>query len=136
MNADCSMGTATSICQVVGVGVGATPAPTSSSSGRASLPDAVAILTCTPNDDVCGSGRTSASLTCNDTWQNYANGFFATTCIGSCHRHDQSFATVDLVRGRADAVRQKVESGAMPLDSTLSEAERLRLLTWLACGAP
>ena len=143
MDSDCSVGTGASTCGVLGVGIGDTPArmsgaptPTPTPARSDAPANGVAIRTCEPIDDVCGTGRTSAWLSCNDTWQSYANGFFSTTCTGTCHRHDQEFSTVDVVRGRADAVRQKLESGAMPPGAPPPDADQRRLLTWLACGAP
>jgi hypothetical protein len=138
-DSDCSLGTATSTCASVSIGGGATPGGGAASPplGGAFQPaSGVALLSCTPSDAVCGTGKTSALLTCNDSWENYASGFFSSTCIGSCHRHDTMFTTLAAVQGLADAIRLEVDSGAMPLDQTLPDAQRRRLLTWLACGAP
>ena len=58
------------------------------------------------------------------------------TCVGACHRHDLAWTTLADVRAQADGIRLSVERGNMPQGQTLSAADRLRLLTWLACGAP
>lgn len=76
------------------------------------------------------------SLDCRDTWASYGSGFFSTVCVGACHRHDAAWTTVGDVRNSADAIRLSVETGQMPVGQTLTEQERLRLFTWLACGAP
>jgi hypothetical protein len=136
-DADCTVGTATSTCAPVSIGGGAaTPVGGGATPSRGGAAAPIGNESCTPADDVCGTALTSAVLTCNDTWANYAQNFFATTCIGSCHRHDQTFPTVTAVRGLADAIRSEVETGAMPAGTPLPQADRLRLLTWLACGAP
>jgi hypothetical protein len=139
-DSDCTVGTAQSTCEYVGLVGGATPVGGGASppigAKTQPLSAGIAQRSCTPSDAVCGTGKTSAALDCSDTWDNYANDFFATTCIGTCHHHDTTFTTVDLVRRQADAIRSEVESGAMPQDRTLPDADRRRLLTWLACGAP
>jgi hypothetical protein len=137
VDGDCSVGNATSTCELIGIGGTATPIEGAAAQGTFGTPAApISNRSCTPTDDVCGTGKTSTHLTCNDTWSNYASNFFATTCISTCHRHDATFPTVDAVRGLADSIRLEVESGAMPQNQTLPEADRGRLLTWLACGAP
>lgn len=90
---------------------------------------------CLATDAFCGGAR-AIHWPCVDTFQSYARDFFANTCIGTCHRHDQAFTLVDSVRPAADDVRLDIERGSMPPDVTLSAAERRRILTWLACGAP
>jgi hypothetical protein len=74
-------------------------------------------------------------LTCADSWATYAASFLSSSCT-SCHRHQGQWSTLAEVRQSADAIRLTVETGAMPAGVTLSAAERLRLLTWFACGAP
>jgi hypothetical protein len=91
---------------------------------------------CVPDDSFCGTHTVGTGLSCTDTWANYGNAFVANTCIGACHRHDLAWPTPVDVRLSADGIRFAVERGDMPQGQTLSAAERLRLLTWLACGAP
>jgi len=91
---------------------------------------------CVPDDAACGPGSVDPLLSCTDTWTGYGQGFFATTCVGSCHRHEGLWTSVGVVRAEADDIRRDVDNGSMPQDQTLSPAERARLLTWLACGAP
>jgi hypothetical protein len=83
----------------------------------------------------CGAFTRKPGLDCSDTWAGYAQNFFGTTCIGACHRHDGTWTTLSDVRSAAESIRLAVETGSMPTDQTLTAAERLRLLTWLACGA-
>lgn len=84
----------------------------------------------------CGAFVRRGDLSCTDNWANYGQNFFATVCTGVCHRHDTEWTTVTAVRATADSIRLYVETGSMPQAMTLSAAERRRLLTWLACGAP
>jgi hypothetical protein len=91
---------------------------------------------CVPNDTVCGQHTVGEGLDCSDTWANYGHAFLTTTCIGGCHRHDTAWPSAGEVRASADGIRLSVERGDMPQGATLSAAERRRLLTWLACGAP
>jgi hypothetical protein len=106
-------------CDTVGLGTGPRPGQT-----------------CAADDSVCGPFTRRAGLSCTETWGTYGQDFFATTCVGACHRHDGAWATVDDVRAGADAIRLAVELGDMPQGALLSQAETTRLLTWLACGAP
>lgn len=131
VDGDCGVNASSGSCAIISTG-GLTPSP-----GSAGTPGAAGILvrSCLPADSVCGTGRTRDGLSCNDTWNNYAKSFFSSTCIGSCHRHDATFDTVDKVRTSADAIHYMVDSGAMPQGQTLSDTARRRLLTWLACGA-
>src|SRR6185369_16738136 len=101
VNSDCSAGTATGTCDFVNLGGGLTPGGGGAAPpvGTATQPFAgIGLRSCTPSDAVCGTGKTSALLDCRDTWDNYASAFFANTCIGTCHRHDTTFTTVDAVR--------------------------------------
>jgi hypothetical protein len=77
-----------------------------------------------------------AGLSCTDDWASYGQNFFGTVCTGACHHHDGQWPTVLEVRAWSDGIRYAVETGFMPRDANLTQAERLRLLTWLACGAP
>lgn len=91
---------------------------------------------CIPSDAACGPHAVGEGLNCVDTWSNYGGAMMANTCVGACHRHDLSWTNVADVRASADSIRLAVENGNMPQGQTLTAAERLRLLTWLACGAP
>jgi hypothetical protein len=92
--------------------------------------------TCNPDETSCGPYTVPSSLSCLDDWNGYARPFFATVCIGACHRHDGAWVAQADVQASTDAIRLSVETGTMPQNATLTPAERLRLLTWLACGAP
>jgi hypothetical protein len=91
---------------------------------------------CVPSDAACGAHTVGEGLSCLDSWANYGAGFFSTTCVGACHRHDAAWTTPAAVRLSADSIRLSIENGGMPQGQTLSAAERTRVLTWLACGAP
>jgi hypothetical protein len=92
--------------------------------------------TCNPDDTSCGAYVIPTTLSCTDTWANYGQHFLGTVCSSACHRHDLEWPTPADVLLSADNIRLAVESGNMPQDTTLTAQERLRLLTWLACGAP
>ncbi len=105
-----------------------------------------------------GSSGTTASEACvaasAPTWDSFGEAFFATYCA-RCHSEtltgaarngapfDYNFDTVELVRmqsrkielvaaGDADGI-----NNSMPLgDPKPSDAERVTLGEWLACGAP
>ena len=126
VDTDCGANASSGSCAIITAGGGLTP-------GHA--PAGIAVRSCQPVDSICGNGKTRDGLACNDTWSNYAKSFFSSTCIGSCHRHDAAFDTVDKVRTSVESIRFMVDTGAMPQGQTLSDAERRRLLTWLACGA-
>ena len=84
------------------------------------------------------------------SWDSFGRDFFATYCA-RCHSetlkgaarseapYDHNFDTVELVRMQTDAIAA-VAAGtkmAMPLgDPKPSDAERVTLGEWLACGAP
>lgn len=104
---------------------------TSINSGKMSLGQS-----CVPSDAACGTHTVGEGLSCTDTWANYGSDFIANTWIGACHRHDAAWPSALEVRATADTFRIAVERGDMPVGSTLTLAERRRLLTWLACGAP
>lgn len=91
---------------------------------------------CPPEDAVCGTHSAGEGLACSDSWANYGRTFFASTCIGACHRHDLAYERREDVAAQADAIRFAVETGSMPQGAQLSAVDRTRLLTWLACGAP
>ena len=99
----------------------------SMSLGKAPLP-----LQCQPTPAACGTGRPQG-LSCTDTWAGYADGFFASNCR-TCHTG--GFATPADIDG---SVRLVIDQKWMPPgggNPPLTDAERLRVLTWIACGMP
>lgn len=91
---------------------------------------------CPPEEAICGAHTAGEGLSCTDTWSSYGHAFFATNCIGACHRHDLAYERREDVAAQADAIRFAIETGDMPQGAQLALPERTRLLTWLACGAP
>jgi hypothetical protein len=81
---------------------------------------------CEPTTEACGTGRVQC-LDCSDTWEGYAQGFFQTHC-GSCH----GTITKESLGGW---VRYEIDVRAMPQGTPLTDSERHRILTWLACNA-
>jgi hypothetical protein len=89
---------------------------------------------CVPASPVCDVTIRPSGLSCQDTWANWAQGFFETQCR-SCHRHDADFATQADVLAEAEILRMAVELRMMPPTVDLG-ADRRRLAVWLACVAP
>ncbi len=81
------------------------------------------------------SGGTTGGPACTaDTWDNFANGFFANNCAG-CH-HPFNFDQAG-VSANAKAITSKISKGAMPpAPATLDPTDETRILTWLGCGMP
>lgn len=74
------------------------------------------------------AGSTSCT---DDTWGNYAAGFFATWC-NRCH----SYTSPASLARNSTAIRSRIASGSMPKNATLPANEKARILTWLDCGRP
>jgi hypothetical protein len=118
--ADCSQGQACatgSTCD--GINLGKAPAGTQ----------------CTPTVAACGSLDTvPPNLDCSDTWSSFADAFFGNNCR-TCH--SGWLMSPSDVTSDAQAIRMVIESHDMPppyAQSTLTDADRLRLLTWMECG--
>lgn len=74
-----------------------------------------------------------AGMQCTpDTWSNFGEGFFQSTCSG-CH---PVFSNVANVRARRPEITSRIETGNMPQGRTLTTAQKDRVLEWLGCGAP
>ncbi|MBS2027604.1 MAG: hypothetical protein JST54_06860 [Deltaproteobacteria bacterium] len=67
-----------------------------------------------------------------DTWNNYAQGFFATNC-GGCHGFASSKSSVT---SQASAIRSRIDSSSMPPGGGVSSADINRIDSWMSCGAP
>lgn len=78
----------------------------------------------------------AAAGACGDRWEDYGQPTFATACA-SCHEHDHSaLATRAGVLAEATLIAQRVAAGQMPKGAPMSQADRQRLLDFVACGAP
>jgi|APLak6261671146_1056082.scaffolds.fasta_scaffold28941_2 hypothetical protein len=83
----------------------------------------------------CG-GPTAAECASNtDTYTSYGQAFLTTTCR-SCHEHASQFSTQAAVQASLTQLEAEISSGKMPEGTSLTTAERTRVLTWLGCGAP
>ncbi|MGV3620168.1 MAG: hypothetical protein ACO1OB_05100 [Archangium sp.] len=72
-----------------------------------------------------------AGMQCTpDTWTNFGQQFFAQRCNG-CHGFNQ----LSVGTQRAE-ITARIESNDMPRGSSLTSAQKTRVLTWLNCGAP
>jgi hypothetical protein len=78
------------------------------------------------------SGGSSSAACTNETWSNFAEGFFSSYC-SECH---SQFTTYSNVVNDASSITSKISSGEMPLNTTLSSSEQSDILTWLGCGEP
>ena len=87
---------------------------------------------CVPTTAACGDLTTRPQLDCSDGWTGFASGFFAQceTC------HPGVYSSASAVRAATPSVRSVIDFGTMPQGVIVSDAERLRVLTWLGCGAP
>jgi hypothetical protein len=86
-----------------------------------------------------GTGGACAS---SDTWNGYAEQFFATNCAG-CHGAGKTPGTTvydpasySSVAGAATKIAGQISAGTMPRNATLSAADKARILAWLACSPP
>lgn len=83
--------------------------------------------------DAGTGGGTDAGVACTpDTWASYGESFFASTCSGC---HPQYSTRPDVVSSRSN-ITSRINSGSMPQGSTLSSAEKTRILRYLNCGVP
>ncbi len=80
-----------------------------------------------------GTGGGGSTCTSPDTWTNYASNWFATYC-SRCH--SDAWSSYANVQSDSQSLQDVISSGAMPRGGGLSEAERQRLLAWIACGLP
>lgn len=86
----------------------------------------------------CGGSTTSSTADCStgtDTWANYGQAFFTTTCR-TCHEHTNQFGTQAAVLASLNSIESEISSGKMPEGTTLSASDKARVLAWLSCGAP
>lgn len=84
---------------------------------------------------VCLQRCTLANCSANtDTWANFGQAFFATTCE-SCHTHNHSgqFSTQAQVLGDP-SIRTRIAVGNMPEGTTLTTAQKNRILDYIDCG--
>lgn len=81
-----------------------------------------------------GTGSTDAGVCTTDTWSSWAQNFFNTRC-NSCHQHTGEF-TQAYVLSRKTSISSRINSGNMPQGSSLSAADKQRILKYLSCGVP
>jgi hypothetical protein len=67
-----------------------------------------------------------------DTWATYGATFFTSTC-GGCHFNLSSQSGVE---SKLSTIAGLIEAGDMPRGGVLSEADRVRAVRYLTCGAP
>ncbi len=79
---------------------------------------------------IVDAGVPDAGTQCADTWASFGSSFFAARC-NSCHAFTHSS-----VRGDRTRISQQISSGRMPRGSSLTTAQRTRILEYLTCGAP
>lgn len=90
------------------------------------------LLVACGNSAVKTTATTECTTTNPDRWSTSVSTIVQTNCT-SCHKEYSSYAAV---ANQASAVASEVESGRMPLGSTLSAADKTALVQWAACGAP
>lgn len=75
------------------------------------------------------AGVEDAGVCTPDTWANFGQQFVAQRCNG-CHAFNQNS-----VRAQRAEIISRIESNDMPRDSSLTSAQKTRVLEWLNCGA-
>lgn len=81
--------------------------------------------------EIVDAGMTmDAGMECTpDTWANFGQQFIQQRC-NTCHGFSQAS-----VRTQRAEVISRIESNDMPRGSSLTTAQKTRVLTWLNCGA-
>lgn len=85
---------------------------------------------------LAGCGGTTVDCSTNvDTYANYGQTFIDSQCR-TCHQHASQYGTQAAVQASLTKLEAEISSGKMPEGTTLSSAEKTRVLGWLSCGAP
>ena len=98
---------------------------------------AIALTTaCTSSSS---TGITSSQITCDSslTYANFGESFMQTNCL-SCHasKENPHLSTQGEVQANASKILdQAVYTDTMPQDSSMANADRVKLGQWLSCGA-
>ncbi len=79
-----------------------------------------------------GTPTPDAGPCTSDTWANYGEAFFSSTC-GGCHFNLRSPTGVE---SKLTTIASVIGAGDMPLGGSLTEAQRQRAVRYLTCGAP
>jgi hypothetical protein len=91
------------------------------------------IFNCFPDSFLCWCSPNS------DTWSNYADGFFTSNCQ-TCHSQYPTqltqFTSFQNVQNASSNIQAQIGYEYMPLQHTLTQDERARILNWLDCGLP
>jgi hypothetical protein len=86
-----------------------------------------------PPDSGVPTGPDSGLVLCTpDTWSNYAQAFMQTNCL-RCHTMYSDFNQVEADSAR---IRNDVQAGTMPKDTTLSQPDIARFVQWVNCDLP
>ncbi len=83
-------------------------------------------------EDVNDTVAQSANVCEQTTWTNFGAQFFTSNCA-ACHAYTSNYNEV--VKRAAD-MKGEIESGEMPQGSTLDDATKTKVLSFLACGLP
>ena len=87
---------------------------------------------------------TGGTDSCTDTWNNWARSFFSNNCGPSCHGNyitQQGVVSDTLLTATypAGPIQTRIENNpglnTMPLNGTLTDSDKSRLLAWITCGA-
>jgi len=86
------------------------------------------------------TGITSSDITCDQSlsYASFGSDFIATNCL-SCHasKENPRLSTQSEVKANISKILdQAVYTDAMPQDSSMANADRIKLGQWLSCGAP
>jgi hypothetical protein len=96
----------------------------------------------TPDDPNAPSDGGASACASSDTWDGFAAGFFAARCAG-CHGAGRSPGpslydptSYESVSAASSAIVGAIGAGKMPPSGDLSDADKQRVLGWLACTPP
>lgn len=86
------------------------------------------------------TGITSSDITCDSslTYASFGSDFIQSNCL-SCHasKENPRLSTQSQVKANISKILdQAVYTDAMPQDSSMANADRIKLGQWLSCGAP
>lgn len=86
------------------------------------------------------TGITSSDITCDQSlsYASFGESFMQTNCL-SCHatKDNPRLSTQNEIKANASKILdQAVYTDAMPQDSSMANADRIKLGQWLSCGAP
>lgn len=80
---------------------------------------------------------TRTALTSATSWNGGIGTIFQNNCTG-CHPgvRTSNYITYAGVKGNLNEIATKIQSGEMPKNKTLSQDDKIAIITWMSAGAP